>query len=260
MHRRHTGHISAHRAVLGSGWVLGEWVVIALFLEASCTSTGRLRLTQLSSCNTCSCLQPYTLPSCPPAFPNPCSPLSPPPPAARCTRACRTWPRGCRAWGWRATTRWATRGHGAARLKAGRAHRTTHQQTGQGDPTARLRTAGTPNRYSRRPARRMRRQKALLPERTTQVVSSARPQQVALFAENSARWLLADGGVMAAGAADVVRGASAPPEELLFIAQHSGAVGALLQDGAALDRVLAAAQQHSARVPVGRGVVCRAAW
>ncbi len=59
---------------------------------------------------------------------------------------------------------------------------------------------------------------------------------------------------MAAGAADVVRGASAPPEELLFIAQHSGAVGALLQDGAALDRMLAAAEQHSARVTVGRDV------
>ncbi|RPG08170.1 MAG: long-chain fatty acid--CoA ligase, partial [Planctomycetaceae bacterium TMED241] len=37
---------------------------------------------------------------------------------------------------------------------------------------------------------------------------------VALFAENSPRWLVADQGLMRAGAADAVRGASAPVEEL----------------------------------------------
>ena len=40
---------------------------------------------------------------------------------------------------------------------------------------------------------------------------------VALFAENSPRWLIADQGLMRAGAADAVRGASAPVEELLYI-------------------------------------------
>ncbi|KAG2449926.1 hypothetical protein HYH02_000030 [Chlamydomonas schloesseri] len=68
--------------------------------------------------------------------------------------------------------------------------------------------------------------------------------RVALFSENSSRWLVADGAVMAAGAADVVRGATAPPEELLFIAQHSGAAGLVVQDAAALGRLLAAAEAH----------------
>ena len=40
---------------------------------------------------------------------------------------------------------------------------------------------------------------------------------VALFAENSPRWLVADQGLMRAGAADAVRGASAPVEELRYI-------------------------------------------
>ena len=39
---------------------------------------------------------------------------------------------------------------------------------------------------------------------------------VALFAENSPRWLVADQGLMRAGAADAVRGASAPVEELCY--------------------------------------------
>ncbi|KAG2429023.1 hypothetical protein HXX76_011265 [Chlamydomonas incerta] len=68
--------------------------------------------------------------------------------------------------------------------------------------------------------------------------------RVALFSENSSRWLVADGAVMAAGGADVVRGATAPPEELLFIARHSGAAGLVVQDGAALARLLAAAEAH----------------
>ncbi|KXZ51078.1 hypothetical protein GPECTOR_14g62 [Gonium pectorale] len=77
-----------------------------------------------------------------------------------------------------------------------------------------------------------------------QSLGTAHHDKVALFSENSCRWLVADGGIMAAGAAGVVRGSSAPPEELLFIAQHSGAVGAVLQDGAALERLLAAAEGH----------------
>ena len=40
---------------------------------------------------------------------------------------------------------------------------------------------------------------------------------VALFAENGPRWLVADQGLMAAGAADAVRGSGAPEEELLYI-------------------------------------------
>ena len=73
---------------------------------------------------------------------------------------------------------------------------------------------------------------------------------MALFSENSSRWLVADGAVMAAGGVDVVRGATAPPEELLFIGQHSGAAGLVVQDGAALARLVAAAAEHE-RAEVG---------
>lgn len=68
--------------------------------------------------------------------------------------------------------------------------------------------------------------------------------QVALFSENSSRWLVADGAIMSCGAAGVVRGATAPPEELLFITQHSDAVGLVVQDGVALGRLLAAGLVH----------------
>ncbi|GIL75149.1 hypothetical protein Vretimale_7829 [Volvox reticuliferus] len=68
--------------------------------------------------------------------------------------------------------------------------------------------------------------------------------KVALFSENSSRWLVADSAIMACGAAGVVRGASAPPEELLYIAQHSSATVLVVQDGAALSKLLAASLAH----------------
>ncbi|APB34051.1 AMP-binding enzyme, putative [Gloeomargarita lithophora Alchichica-D10] len=46
-------------------------------------------------------------------------------------------------------------------------------------------------------------------------------ERVALFADNSSRWLIADQGIMQSGGVDVVRGAQAPPEELDFIYRHS---------------------------------------
>jgi long-chain acyl-CoA synthetase len=52
---------------------------------------------------------------------------------------------------------------------------------------------------------------------------------VALFAENGPRWLVADQGLMRAGAADAVRGSGAPDEELLYILEDSGAVGLVLE-------------------------------
>ena len=53
---------------------------------------------------------------------------------------------------------------------------------------------------------------------------------VAIFAENSPRWLVADQGLMKAGAADAVRGASAPIEELKYILNDSGAKGLIVQN------------------------------
>ena len=53
---------------------------------------------------------------------------------------------------------------------------------------------------------------------------------VALFGENSPRWLAVDQAIMRAGAADAVRGASAPVEELNYILQDSKAVGLIVQN------------------------------
>ncbi|WP_037990820.1 AMP-binding protein [Synechococcus sp. CC9616] len=53
---------------------------------------------------------------------------------------------------------------------------------------------------------------------------------VALFAENSPRWLVADQGLMRAGAADAVRGASAPVEELRYILEDCGATALIVQN------------------------------
>ncbi|MCP9837764.1 AMP-binding protein [Cyanobium sp. N.Huapi 1H5] len=60
---------------------------------------------------------------------------------------------------------------------------------------------------------------------------------VALFAENGPRWLVADQGLMRAGAADAVRGSAAPAEELGYILEDSGAVGAVLESAALLERL-----------------------
>ena len=60
---------------------------------------------------------------------------------------------------------------------------------------------------------------------------------VALFAENGPRWLVADQGLMRAGAADAVRGSGAPAEELRFILSDCGAVGMVLESMALLERL-----------------------
>ncbi len=53
---------------------------------------------------------------------------------------------------------------------------------------------------------------------------------VALFSENSPRWLIADQGLMRIGAADSVRGATAPASELRYILEDSNAVGLIVQN------------------------------
>lgn len=60
---------------------------------------------------------------------------------------------------------------------------------------------------------------------------------VALFAENGPRWLVADQGLMRCGAADAVRGSSAPVEELRYILADSGSVGLVVESAALLDRL-----------------------
>ncbi len=53
---------------------------------------------------------------------------------------------------------------------------------------------------------------------------------IALFAENSPRWLIADQALMRVGGANAVRGASAPPSELKYIIEDSNAVGLIVQN------------------------------
>ena len=60
---------------------------------------------------------------------------------------------------------------------------------------------------------------------------------VALFAENSPRWLIADQGLMRLGASDSVRGATAPASELRYILEDSNAVGLIVQNSDVWERL-----------------------
>ncbi|MGB3265924.1 MAG: long-chain fatty acid--CoA ligase [Microcoleus sp.] len=62
------------------------------------------------------------------------------------------------------------------------------------------------------------------------IPGEAIPPRVALFADNSPRWLIADQGIMTAGAANAVRGATADPEELLYIIQDSGSTALVVEN------------------------------
>jgi len=63
---------------------------------------------------------------------------------------------------------------------------------------------------------------------------------VALLADNSPRWLLADQGLMRLGAADAVRGSTAPVEECRYILDDSGAVALVLENATQLRSLQAA--------------------
>jgi long-chain acyl-CoA synthetase len=55
-------------------------------------------------------------------------------------------------------------------------------------------------------------------------------ERIALIADNSPRWMIADQGIMTAGAANVVRSAQAEREELLFIIADSGSTALVVED------------------------------
>ncbi|MGB5962463.1 MAG: AMP-binding protein, partial [Coleofasciculaceae cyanobacterium] len=65
---------------------------------------------------------------------------------------------------------------------------------------------------------------------TPQLDDQGIPTRVALVADNSPRWLIADQGIMTAGAANVVRSAQAEREELLFILAESGSIALVVED------------------------------
>ncbi len=54
--------------------------------------------------------------------------------------------------------------------------------------------------------------------------------RVALFSDNSPRWMIADQGIMTAGAVDVVRSSQAEREELLFILADSGSTTLVVEN------------------------------
>ena len=72
---------------------------------------------------------------------------------------------------------------------------------------------------------------------------------VALLAENSPRWLVADQGLMRCGAADAVRGASAPVEELRYILEDCNATALVVQNADLWRRLdLTASQRQRLRL------------
>jgi long-chain acyl-CoA synthetase len=54
--------------------------------------------------------------------------------------------------------------------------------------------------------------------------------RLSLIADNSPRWLIADQGIITAGAVDAVRSCQAEREELLFILENSGSTGLVVED------------------------------
>lgn len=57
---------------------------------------------------------------------------------------------------------------------------------------------------------------------------------VALIADNSPRWLIADQGILAIGAANATRSSQAERRELLYIIEHSDSVAIVIENLATL--------------------------
>ncbi|XP_024022399.1 probable acyl-activating enzyme 16, chloroplastic isoform X3 [Morus notabilis] len=70
-------------------------------------------------------------------------------------------------------------------------------------------------------------------------------EKVALFADNSCRWLVADQGIMATGAINVVRGSRSSIEELLHIYNHSESVGLAVDNPELFNRISEAFQSKA---------------
>jgi len=62
---------------------------------------------------------------------------------------------------------------------------------------------------------------------------------LALFSENSHRWLMLEQAIMRAGACNAVRGASAPVEELQYIYENSESSGVVVENAQQLQQLLA---------------------
>jgi long-chain acyl-CoA synthetase len=70
-----------------------------------------------------------------------------------------------------------------------------------------------------------------------QALGVQKGDRLSLFSDNSPRWLIADQGMMMAGAINAVRSSQADPDELTFILQNSGSTGIIVQDAATLAKL-----------------------
>ncbi|MBW4578325.1 MAG: AMP-binding protein [Tildeniella nuda ZEHNDER 1965/U140] len=83
-----------------------------------------------------------------------------------------------------------------------------------------------------------------------QALSVRQGDHVALFADNSPRWLVADQGIMGAGAVNAVRGSQADRDELLFILANSDSTALVVQDQATLTKLAQALESLPLRFVV----------
>ncbi|VFQ64618.1 unnamed protein product [Cuscuta campestris] len=79
------------------------------------------------------------------------------------------------------------------------------------------------------------------------VVGLKPDEKIALFADNSCRWLVADQGIMSTGAVNVVRGSRSSAEELLSIYNHSESVALVVDNPEMYSRI---AETFHSRVDV----------
>ncbi|MDG2991607.1 long-chain fatty acid--CoA ligase [Candidatus Synechococcus calcipolaris G9] len=83
-----------------------------------------------------------------------------------------------------------------------------------------------------------------------QVLGVQKGDRVALFADNSPRWLIADQGSLMAGAINAVRSGQAESQELLYILQDSGASLLLIENLAVLKKIASGLTDLSLRTVV----------
>ncbi|MBW4474209.1 MAG: AMP-binding protein [Stenomitos rutilans HA7619-LM2] len=70
-----------------------------------------------------------------------------------------------------------------------------------------------------------------------QALGVQKGDHIALFSDNNPRWIVADQGIMGAGAVNAVRGSQADWEELLFILANSDSTALVVQDQATLKKL-----------------------
>jgi long-chain acyl-CoA synthetase len=75
-------------------------------------------------------------------------------------------------------------------------------------------------------------------------------QPIALFADNSPRWAIADGGIMMTGSFDAVRSSQADPQELAAILANSEAKTIVLEDLKTLDRIAQLLPELSVKIVI----------